>query len=272
MNIMSMLVRLQGALGSTDLIDQVILLPERRSANSWTKHLKASGPRHSSKRQEEQHWQALAAEAESRSELNLVVGYNSSPKSQTALDLTLWIAHQTRLATRKQVTVQVVYVVDPTSCLNAIPNTPADLQKAVSKQAGQSNRRQKAASLAGATSSSKTLTRQRSNTAVAVSPTDSKLLAASDFPQCQTQQFEQADRILWQARCLANEWRGSLKTHLRFGDVAQELKRVVEDESATLLWLGCDSPDNTVVQKLGSRFPCPVLGVPPTLHPDRYFE
>ena len=83
MNILSMLVRLQGALGRSDLVNQMLLLP-----------------------------QAHSLQTSSDQEINLVVGYSSSPRSQTALDLTLWIAHQTRLATGKQVTVQVVYVVD----------------------------------------------------------------------------------------------------------------------------------------------------------------
>jgi len=79
-----MLARLQGAMGLDDLIEQMVLLPPA-SSSDW---------------------------AESTKSVNLVVGYNSSPSSQMALDITMWIAHQTRLATQKQVTVQVVYVLD----------------------------------------------------------------------------------------------------------------------------------------------------------------
>jgi hypothetical protein len=81
-----MLVRLEGAMDRNDLIEQMVLLPEPASAASkW---------------------------ASSTKSVNLIVGYMPLLRSQTALDLTMWIAHQTRLATQKQVTVQVVYVVE----------------------------------------------------------------------------------------------------------------------------------------------------------------
>jgi len=68
-------------MGLDDLIEQMVLLPPASSSSDW---------------------------AESTKSVNLV--NNSSPSSQMALDITMWIAHQTRLATQKQVTVQVVYV------------------------------------------------------------------------------------------------------------------------------------------------------------------
>lgn len=121
--------------------------------------------------------------------INLVVGYNGSPNSLTALDLTLWMAHQTRLATRQSVMVHVVYVI-------------------------------------------------------------------------QGKEFEQADRILYQARCLAEEWRGSFNTHLHFGETAAGLKQVAIAENAEILVLGCHSEQHPLVRQLGSKVPFPVLGLP----------
>ena len=63
---------------------------------------------------------------------------------------------------------------------------------------------------------------------------------------------------------LAQEWGGNLKTHLCCGSVSTELRRVVEVESADLLFLGC-SVNHPVIQELGDDFPCPVLGIPKAL-------
>ncbi len=217
MNILSMLVRLQGTLGRTDLASQMVLLP---SANSVC--------------------------PQDTSEINLVVGYSNSPASQTALDLTLWIAHQTRLATGKQVTVQVVYVID-NGILNRIPVFDA-------------SRPTRGMSAVRFSDVSDDWCTSRSAIAELVkSPSENPQFGMTDL-------FEQADRILWNARCLAEEWRGSLKTHLRFGTVAKELKEVVQAESASLLILGCESNQHPLVKQLGVSLPCPVLGIPTTLH------
>ncbi len=218
MNILSMLVRLQSTLGRSDLVSQMVLLP-----------------------------QAQSLQTSSEQDINLVVGYSSSPRSQTALDLTLWIAHQTRLATRKQVTVQVVYVVDNRSS-------------------------QKRSRFAAMTDQTQRWTREpldlvRSTTALVELPEVFEVNSPS-LEMGMADVFEHADRILWQARCLADEWRGSLKTHLRFGSVDEELTSVVQAESASLLILGCESVKHPLVQQLGKTFPCPVLGIPSGLDED----
>lgn len=207
MNIHSMLVRLQGTLGRTDLVQKMVLIPAARSSAE-------------------------------NSEINLVVGYSNSPGSQTALDLTLWIAHQTRLATGKQVTVQVVYVIDD-GMMNRIPVFDSGVKRKTEVKAEGEWR--------------------TSRTAIAELETATK----TEFGRAEL--FEQADRILWNARCMAEEWRGSLKTHLRFGVVAKELKEVVAAEKASLLILGCDSPEHPLVRQLGQAFACPVLGIPSVL-------
>jgi len=121
---------------------------------------------------------------------NFVVGYSGSAHSQSALDLALCIAHQTRLVKPDPVVVHVVYVVDQT-----LPKMIAN-----------------------------------------------------------------ADRILWQARCLASEWRGSLHAHLRVGDVATELSQVAREMEADVLLLGCHTSNHPLVKKLASQTPCSVLG------------
>jgi hypothetical protein len=219
-----MLMRLQTTLGCTDLVNQMLLVP-----------------------------QANGLGAPSASEINLVVGYSSSPRSQTALDLTLWIAHQTRLATGKPVTVQVVYVMDhpiagkiPVFDASVVMNSAGEGLPAWAGQADWAVEADRTA---------------QSCMTIAALPEISQPWFG-DFQATSVDQFEQADRILWQARCLADEWRGSLKTHLRFGPLAHELVSVVKSEAASLLILGCESARHPLVQQLGTQLPCPVLGIP----------
>jgi hypothetical protein len=223
-NILSTLARLQDALGRADLAKQMVLVPPKPQ------------------------------EPCSAKEINLLVGYNGSPCSQTALDLTLWIAHQTRLATGKQVTVQVVYVLDTVNDCLPVTSLPHQFttpwgydQRAFDQRPYRASIDHDSRPLEGG---------YRSSSAVAEPP----LRAAA----CQLNQFDQADLILWQARHLADEWRGSLKTHLRFGQVATELQHVSQAESAALLLLGCDSVAHPLVQQLKTEFPCAILGIPPT--------
>lgn len=237
MNIKPMLVRLEGAMDRNDLIEQMVLLPEPASAASrWSSSTKA---------------------------VNLVVGYNASPRSQTALDLTMWIAHQTRLVTQKQVTVQVVYVIDQQQSSNCpdVSNSTEINDPSLSDLPFRSLK-----TLESRKSAASVLTEPKpQRLAVERKKKSAKQRQPKQETVCQTHVFEQADRILWQARCLAEEWRGSFKAHLRFGDLASELRAVVEAETATLLFLGCNSIHHPLVKNLGSSFPCSVLGIPKTL-------
>jgi nucleotide-binding universal stress UspA family protein len=71
-----------------------------------------------------------------------------------------------------------------------------------------------------------------------------------------------ADRILWQARCLASEWRGALDAHLRVGQVATELSQVAKEMDAEVLLLGCHKANHPLVRQLADHTPCSVLGLP----------
>jgi nucleotide-binding universal stress UspA family protein len=203
------LARLQSAIGREDLIEQMLLRPEPQ-----------------------------AKSAKRSKTVNFVVGYSGSCQSQAALDMTLWIAHQTRLATQKQVTVHVVYVLDQASQMQRSPLTaaPSDSAQAV-----------------------------LTDVAVCL-----PRLVESDcvIPNFQTiDPVAQADYVLWQARCLAEEWRGSLEAHLRFGDIADQLRQVAKTEQADLLLIGCTSARHPLVQRL-TNLPCPVLGIPRQTHPE----
>lgn len=238
MNIKPILVRLEGAMERSDLIEQMVLLPEP-AINA-------------------------AKRAMYTKSVNFVVGYNASPRSQTALDLTMWIAHQTRLATQKQVTVQVVYVVDE----KQTSQYPGAGQWADVKSAS-SARQSLKLSVSSASKHSITSILNKPHTQGLTVKSKKSRRSKANFSQADW--FEQADRILWQARCLAEEWRGSFKAHLRFGDVATELKAVVEAEEASLLVLGCTSVSHPLVQQFDTDFPCSVLGIPSCLSVDEGF-
>lgn len=173
--------------------------------------------------------------------ISIVVGYNGSPRSQAALELTLLVAYQTRLATRKRVIVQTVYVLEGIYH----PQKPF-LSMAVGSAV--SSRRDLEWGTATATVSEP---RSRRHTVNCV-----------DVRAAQLQYFEEADRVLWQARNFATEWRGSLNTHLRFGSPAVELSRVAQQENASIVVVGCHSSEHSLVQQLKNVCLSPVLGIP----------
>lgn len=72
----------------------------------------------------------------------------------------------------------------------------------------------------------------------------------------------QADRILWQARCFASEWRGKLHAHLRVGPVALALHQIAAAIAAEALLVGCYTPNHPLVQQLASEVSYPILGLP----------
>ncbi len=232
MKILPMLARLENALGCPEMAKRMVLVPTQGTDNAVS----------------------------DSNEINLLVGYNASPHSQTALDLTLWIAHQTRLATQKSVMVQVIYVVDRTAAggdrtgyLDPLdrpdPEENATYSLPTSLPTGECSESVQA----------QPIRKVGASLVAELPPAPNHICSAFDW---QMHQFEQADHILWQARHLADEWRGSLKTHLRFGNLADELRQVVKAESATVLVLGCNSANHPLVHQLECDFPCPILGIP----------
>ncbi len=209
-----MLVRLQSAIGRDDLIEQMVLRSEPITPSS--------------------------EKAQPAKAVNLIVGYNSSPNSHTALDIAFWIAHQTRLATNAQVTVQAVYVVED--------NQTSQYPDVFSSEIYQPSLACPINDLSNSITPVLTQPKLTSNTLYL----ERKSVAT----------LKQADRILWQARSLAEEWQGSFKAHLRFGCVVEELQKVVELEAADILFLGCKSVNHPIIQTLDSNFPCAVLGIP----------
>ena len=171
---------------------------------------------------------------------NFIVGYNGSPESHTALDIACWIAHQTSLATNSQVTVQAGYVVEENfdhqsfDIFNVAENKPplecelSNISKSVTLRLNQPK-------------GTAILTQLERESRISI---------------------KEADRILWQAKTLAEEWQGSFKSHLRFGNLAKELKKVVQLETADILFLGCQSSNHPIIATLSKNFPCAVLGIP----------
>jgi nucleotide-binding universal stress UspA family protein len=230
MNIQAMLLRLQNALGQTNLSNQMLLYPGSD----------ASRP-----------------QMELRDKTtNFVVGYSGSPNSQTALDFVFWMAHQTRLALQQPVTVHVVYVLDSCSALNFS-----------CVAAGSLNELRTQFSLP--TPNPANEIQQRSRTALLLrSETEPLADSQRKTSESLSSSLEYADRILWQARCLASEWRGSLEAHLRFGSATAELREVVAAVDADLLFVGCSSPNHALLQQLTPDLPCPILGIPTELEAD----
>ncbi|RUS99447.1 hypothetical protein DSM107003_00310 [Trichormus variabilis SAG 1403-4b] len=214
MKIKPMLARLESAMGRDDLIEQMVLLPEPEKLVS------------------QQHQIANS--------MNLIVGYDASPQSHTALDIACWIAHQTSLATNIQVTVHAVYVLEEN-----LKNQYFDIFKVGHNQP------QLECPVSNIS---------KSATLVLTQP---KITASLPQLQRESRTFlQEADKILSQAKTLAEEWQGSFKSHLRFGSIGAEFKKFVESEAADILFLGCKSVNDPMIKMLGTNFPCAVLGIP----------
>lgn len=238
-----MLLRLQSALGQDNLSEQMLLYPRQEVMQSIPAGAVA----------------AVNAVSESaNAATNIVISYSGSPNSQTALDFAFWIAHQTKLATNQSVTVHVVYVLDSCNSLDLSCAAAPDLNGLRS----QSLHKAQVSCLPTAQS----LTQKQTATALQSRPQATICQPKeiqSRSARSLTDSLETADRVLWQARCLADEWRGSLEAHLRFGAVAIELRQVVESVKADVLMVGCTTGEHLLIQQLlNPNFPCPILGIP----------
>lgn len=208
MKIKPILARFQTKIGRDGLLEQMVLIPE------------SSIPVDTKKQTEQS--------------LNFIVGYNSSRNSHAALDIALCIAHQTQLATKKQVTVQAVFVLEN--------NRELTHQDIYCTEINESLLQYQVCELANSTTTS--------------------VLTQPKFSSTSFTTLQQAELILWQAQSLAQEWQDNFKVHLRFGCIATELRKVIESENADILFLGCNSINHPLIQSLGSNLPCAVLGIP----------
>ena len=237
MNLKTILARFESALGYQNLAEEMLLLPEP----------KVPIPKKSKS--------TKAAKA-----INFIVGYNSSPKSQIALDITLWIAHQTRLVTTKEVTVQVVYVLDEPLNSYGKGTDNCGVENSWAAKPEISDLDEISANCAAPAIG--LLTAEIQSVSQRITWIDPPYFRAIF---CKNNDYEVADKLLWEARCLAQEWRGLFKAHLRIGQVATELRNVVESEAANLLFLGYNSAKHRLIRKLGNNFPCCVVGIPSAL-------
>jgi hypothetical protein len=157
--------------------------------------------------------------------VNLVVGYSASPKSHTALDIAFWIAHQTRLATNAVVKVHAVYVE-----ANKFENQYLNVFDFEYNQ-------------------------QQNLSPHLLSHISQPMTSAlrENFSYTAT---KPADKILEQVRNLAEEWESSFESHLCFGRIGPELRKIVESSAASILFLGCRSIHHPLIQTLGDHFPC----------------
>ncbi|WP_293128720.1 universal stress protein [Microcoleus sp. bin38.metabat.b11b12b14.051] len=238
MNLKTILARFESALGYQNLTEKMVLLPEPKAPISKKSKL-----------------------TKTTKGINFIVGYNSSPQSQTALDITMWMAHQTRLVTTKEVTVQVVYVLDesPSSDHEDTCSLGVETPRAIGQKPSDLEEISALKCAAPAIALPAAEIQSVSQRETWIDPPYFRAIF------CGNNEYEVADKLLWQARCLAEEWRGLFKAHLRIGRVATELRNVVELESANLLFLGCNSANHPLVKQLGKKFPCCVLGIPEQL-------
>ena len=89
---------------------------------------------------------------------------------------------------------------------------------------------------------------------LAVAPLPNCLLSSNGF-LLSSSQFDQADLILWQARHMADEWRGSLENSSPLWAILlQSCVRVAQGRvCSALLLLGCDTAAHSLVEQLGNR-------------------